>query len=129
MKISKKIGVGLILMLALFLLSCSSLQRAGLTSVGAGVGALVSPPAAMLGAAGGVLLADVYLQEGELEEQQETIAALTRGDLNSLSNNILGEVYGWLKLAGFLFVLHFGYTMYRQKVATGNYKKINGGLK
>ena len=121
------------LILSLLLLtSCQSMVRLGAAMSGAAAGALGGPSTAAVGAGVGVAAADLYLQEDEIEEQEEQIKALTIGDvtgaLDVAQEGILDQVYSLIKLvvlAIIVFVsLSLLYTWKRKKAAMTFYDDL-----
>ena len=124
-----------VLVLALCV-SCATATRVGLAGAGAVGGSLLGPGGTFTGAAVGVASADILLQEETIEEQQETIQALTAGDVESISkpfvDRAMDKVYSFLKtvlIAVGLFLLgSFLWTHKRKRHAQRYYETIDRWL-
>lgn len=78
---------------ALLLTSCSMRQWYPTMGavVGGGAGSLAGPAGSAIGAGGGALVGEVIKGNAQIEEAQETIEALTHGDVSKLVENGLSE--------------------------------------
>lgn len=78
---------------ALLLTSCSMKQWYPTMGavVGGGAGSLGGPAGSAIGAGGGALVGEVIKGNAQIEEAQETIEALTHGDVSKLVEQGLGE--------------------------------------
>jgi hypothetical protein len=124
-----------VLVLALCV-SCATATRVGLAGAGAVGGSLLGPGGTFAGAAVGVASADILLHEETIEEQQEAIQALSRGDVESISkpfvDKALEQVYSFLKMVlisiGLFLLGSFLWTHKRKRYAQRYYQTIDRWL-
>jgi hypothetical protein len=134
---NKVLTIVLSLILVLSLASCASATRMGAAGGSAMVGAaLAGPPGAFVGGAVGSGAATILIQEDTIEDQQETIQALSRGDVEGIveskkkswGDKVIDEVMGIVKLITLVIVLLvvgvFLYTLKRKGAAKKYYDII-----
>jgi hypothetical protein len=138
---NKVLTIVLSLVLVLSLASCASATRMGSAGGGAMVGAVLGgPTGAFVGGAVGSGAATMLIQEDTIEDQQETIQALSRGDVEGIVENskkswgdkVVSEIMGIVKLislVAFLIVVGiFLYVLRRKKAAKRYYDIIEKWL-
>ena len=130
----------LIIFIPLCLSSCSSLYPIGGAIIGGAGGSVMGPAGAAVGSGAGAAAGQILAKEKDLEEAQETIKALTTGDVDKLVelrlqeakeggffDSMLEGVYDFIKLVVLALVLWnvlpLVYTFLSNKKI---HKKING---
>lgn len=139
---NKVLTIVLSLILVLSLASCAATTRMGSAGGGALVGAaLAGPTGAFVGGAVGSGAATMFIQEDTIEDQQETIQALSRGDVEGIVENskkswgdkVINEIMGIIKLISLVaFVIVVGmflYVLHRKKSAKKYYEVIDRWIK